>query len=134
MLNRVFLIGNLVRDPEVRYTAQGTCICKFRLAVNSTFKDHPATFVDINAWAKLGETCGEYLSKGRQCLIEGRLTQENWETQDGSKRSKITVTAENVRFLSPRNGHEYENGSTPVHAGSVEASNGTPDPDDDIDF
>jgi len=106
-LNKVILIGNLTRDPELRYTPSGMALCKFGLAVNRKFKEkEEVTFVDITAWGKTGEISSEYLSKGRQVCIEGRLTYSQWETDDGQKRSKLEVTAENVIFLGGRGGQD----------------------------
>jgi single-strand DNA-binding protein len=104
-LNKVFLIGNLTRDPELKYIANGTGIAKFGLAVNRTYntsdgeKKEDTCFVDITAWDKLAEVCAEHLSKGRLVLIEGRLQYQSWKDDDGTKRSKIEVVAQNVQFL-----------------------------------
>jgi single-strand DNA-binding protein len=103
-LNKVILIGNLTRDPELRYTPSGSALCKFGLAVNRKYKvneewKEEVTFVDITVWGKQGETASEYLSKGRQACIDGRLTYSQWETDDGQKRSKLEVTADRVIFL-----------------------------------
>jgi len=99
-LNKVILIGNLTRDPELRYTPSGTALCKFGLAVNRKSKEkEEVTFVDITAWGKTGETASQYLAKGRQVCIEGRLTYSQWEDDGGKKRSKLEVTAEYVTFL-----------------------------------
>ncbi len=108
-LNKVILIGNLTRDPELRYTQSGMAIAKFGLAVNERFKQgdewkEKANFIDIVVWGKQGENCSEYLSKGRQAGIEGRLSYSTWETDDGQKRSKLEVVAEKVIFLGSRDG------------------------------
>jgi len=104
-LNKVFLIGNLTRDPELKYTANGTGITRFGLAVNRTYNSQDGEkketcFVDITAWDKLAEVCNEHLSKGRLILVEGRLQYQSWENEDGTKRSKIEVVAQNIQFLS----------------------------------
>ncbi len=99
-LNKVVLIGNLTRDPELRYTPSGSALCKFGLAMNEKYKDRESTvFVDIVTWAKTAELCSEYLSKGRSVAIDGRLSYSAWETEDGQKRSKLEVTADRVVFL-----------------------------------
>jgi len=91
-LNRVFLMGNLTRDPEVRYTPSGTAVGDIGLAVNETYKNkagetvESAVFVDIEVWARQAETCAEYLYKGSSVLVEGRLKLDQWENQQGEKR------------------------------------------------
>ena len=110
-LNKVFLIGNLTRDPELRVTPKGTAICQFGIAVNRQFKDESGatrdetTFVDIEAWGKQGELVSKYLSKGSLAMVEGRLKFDQWEDKtSGQKRSKIKVVLDNVQFLSSRGG------------------------------
>lgn len=104
-LNRVFLIGNLTRDPELRYVPSGTAVATFTIAVNRVYvtqsgeKKEDTTFVRVVVWARRAEVCGEYLSKGSPVFVEGRLQSRNWETQDGQKRSTIEVIADNVQFL-----------------------------------
>lgn len=106
-LNKVFLIGNLTRDPELRVTPKGTAICSFGLAVNRQFKDDSGalrdetTFVDIEAWGKQGELVSKYLTKGSPAMVEGRLKLDQWEDKNGGgKRSKLKVVLDNVQFLS----------------------------------
>jgi single-strand DNA-binding protein len=110
-LNKVFLIGNLTRDPELRVTPKGTAICQFGLAVNRQFKDESGqtrdetTFVDIEAWGKQGELVSKYLTKGSPAMVEGRLKFDQWEDkQTQQKRSKLKVVLDNVQFLSSRGG------------------------------
>ncbi|MHC4605884.1 MAG: single-stranded DNA-binding protein [Planctomycetota bacterium] len=109
-LNKVLLIGNLTRDPELRYTPSGAAVCEFGLAMNRTWtskqgeKKEETCFVDIVCWGRTAEICAEYLKKGRQTFVEGRLTLDRWETQDGQKRSKLRCTAERVQFLGGRGG------------------------------
>ncbi len=103
-LNKVFLMGNLTRDPELRYTPNGSAVASFGLAVNRKYKQgdelkDETCFVDITVWGKQAENCAEYLSKGRGVLIEGRLSYRSWETDEGQKRSKLDVVANNVQFL-----------------------------------
>jgi single-strand DNA-binding protein len=110
-LNKVFLIGNLTRDPELRVTPKGTAICQFGLAVNRQFKDESGqtrdetTFVDIEAWGKQGELVAKYLTKGSPAMVEGRLKFDQWEDKTTQqKRSKLKVVLDNVQFLSSRGG------------------------------
>lgn len=98
-INQVILMGRLTRDPELRTTPNGKSVCSFSLAVDRAFsQDDSADFFDVTAWEKLGELVNQYLSKGRRCLVQGRLTQRSWE-QDGQKRSKVEVVATDVTFL-----------------------------------
>ena len=106
-LNKVFLIGNLTRDPELRVTPKGTAICSFGLAVNRQYRDESGTardettFVDIEAWGKQGELVSKYLTKGSPCMVEGRLRLDSWEDKTTQqKRSKLKVVLDNVQFLS----------------------------------
>jgi single-strand DNA-binding protein len=108
-LNKVFIIGNLTRDPELRVTPKGTAICQFGIAVNRQYKDESGatrdetTFVDVEAWGKQGELVSKYLSKGSLAMVEGRLRLDQWEDkQSGQKRSKLKVVLDNVQFLSSR--------------------------------
>ena len=108
-VNVVVLIGNLTRDPELRATAGGTSVCKLGLAVNERAKD-PATgewgerpnYFDIDVFGAQGESCAQYLTKGRQVAVEGRLRWRSWETQEGQKRSAVSVVANSVQFIGPR--------------------------------
>ena len=105
-LNKVFLIGNLTRDPEVRHTPKGTAVGDLGLAVTTTFRNadggdrEEVCFLDIVVWGRQAETCRDYLSKGSPVCIEGRLQLDQWEAQDGTKKSKIRVRADRVQFLS----------------------------------
>lgn len=106
MFNRVILIGNLTKDPEVRYTPGGTPVATMRLAVSSKFKQGDETkedtlFIDTVVFGKQAESCGHYLSKGNPVLVEGRLRERKWES-DGVQRSKFEVIANTVRFLPKR--------------------------------
>jgi single-strand DNA-binding protein len=106
--NRVILVGNLTRDPELRYIGSGTAVTDFGLAVNEKRKNangeliEETTFVDVTLWARNAEVASEYLSKGSPALIEGRLKYDAWETQDGQKRSKLKVVGERIQLLSSR--------------------------------
>lgn len=133
--NKVILLGNLTRDPELRYTPQGSAVCEFALALNYVYtnkqtgqKVEEVSFIDIVAWGKTGEICAEYLKKGRQVMIEGRLKQDRWEAQDGKKMSKVRVTAENVQFVGSRPAGEGGGGGGggPKGAGAA-PSGGAPD-------
>lgn len=105
-INQVILMGRLTRDPEMRTTPNGKNVTSFSLAVDKAFgQDEGADFFDITAWEKLGELVNQYLSKGRRCLVQGRLTQRSWE-QDGQKRSKVEVVATDVTFLDSGQGGE----------------------------
>ena len=103
-LNKVFLIGNLTRDPELRYTPSGTPICEFGLAVNRSYRTRDGEqrdetcFVNVSMWGRRGEVISEYFSKGTPILIEGRLKFDTWETAEG-RRSKLSVVAENFEFM-----------------------------------
>ncbi len=109
--NKVILLGNLTRDPELRTTPKGTQICQFGIAVSRQFKDESgamreeATFVDIEAWSKQAEIVGKYFTKGRPILVEGRLKLDTWDDKtSGQKRSKLKVVLESFQFVGPRAG------------------------------
>jgi len=107
-LNKVFLMGNLTRDPELRYVPSGSAIANFTVAINRAYKDasgekkEEVSFVRVVVWGKMAEVCGEYLTKGRPVLVEGRLKSRSWEGQDGQKRSAMDVVATSVQFLGSR--------------------------------
>ncbi len=107
-LNRVFLIGNLVRDPELRYVPSGDAVSNLRIAVNRVYttkegeKKEETCFVTVVVWRKQAEICGEYLSKGSPVFVEGRLQSRNWETSNGEKRSALEVVAGRIQFLGRR--------------------------------
>lgn len=104
-VNRVFLMGNLTRDPELRYVPSGTAVASFTIAVNRAYatqsgeKKEETTFVRIVVWGRRAEVCGEYLSKGSPVFVEGRLKTRSWQTPDGQNRSVMEVVAANVQFL-----------------------------------
>lgn len=103
--NRVVLAGNLTRDPELRFTNNGVPVCGFGIAVNRVrSKNEEVDFFDVSAWRELGETIANYKKKGDPILIEGRLQFRQWEAQDGSKRNKVDVVADNVQFLGRADG------------------------------
>jgi single-strand DNA-binding protein len=103
-INQVILMGNLTRDPELRTTPGGQNVCSFSLAINRSWQDQggqvqeAVDYFDVTAWGKLGELVNQYLSKGRKCLVQGRLTQRSWE-KDGQKHNKVEVVATDVTFL-----------------------------------
>jgi len=107
-LNKVLLIGNLTRDPQLKYLPSGTAVAEFGLAMNRRYRTQDGQqkeevcFVDVSVMGRQAETCAEYLNKGRQALVEGRLKYDQWETQDGQKRSKLRVVGERVQFLGSR--------------------------------
>ncbi|HLY10436.1 MAG TPA: single-stranded DNA-binding protein [Planctomycetota bacterium] len=106
-VNRVTLMGHLARDPELRYTPQGSAVCDFAIGMNRRFKRkdsgeivNEVTFVDITAWNRTAELCAEYLKKGRLVYVSGALKQERWEEREsGAKRSKVKVVAQEVQFI-----------------------------------
>ena len=104
-LNKVFLIGNLTRDPELRYIPSGTAVATFTVASGRAYtlasgeKREETCFVRVVSWARQAELCGEYLTKGSPVFVEGRLQSRSWETPDGQKRSTIEVVAQNIQFL-----------------------------------
>jgi len=107
--NKVILLGNLTRDPEVRYTPKGSAVCDLGIAINRQYtldsgeKREEVTFVDVVLWARLAEIAGEYLKKGRSVFIEGRLQLDTWDDkQSGQKRSKLRVIGETMQLLGGR--------------------------------
>ena len=104
-LNKVFLIGNLTRDPELRYIPSGSAVATFTVAVNRVFKSQTGekkeqtSFIRVVVWGRRAEVSGEYLSKGSPVFVEGRLQSRDWETQDGQKRNTVEVVADNIQFL-----------------------------------
>jgi single-strand DNA-binding protein len=114
-VNKVILIGNLTRDPEVKYTPKGSAVTDLGLAVNRTYstdsgeKREETTFVDVTLWGKTAELAGQYLAKGRSVYIEGRLQLDSWEDKaSGQKRSKLRVVGETMQFLGSRPGGSQE--------------------------
>ncbi len=120
--NRVILVGNLTRDPEIRYTQSSKAVTKFTLAVNNPRNKEETTFVDIIAWDRLGETCNTYLKKGQSCLVEGRLVIRSYDDKDGNKRKATEVVIDNMQMLGSRGdggssgGGEYARAAAPVGA------------------
>ncbi len=115
MFNKIILIGNLTRDPEVRYTPGGTPVATVSIAVNSKYKQgddlkEEVLFIDAVVFGKQAESCGQYLSKGRTVLVEGRLRERRWE-YEGQKKSKMEVIANSVKFLSKKETQTTEAGA-----------------------
>jgi single-strand DNA-binding protein len=139
-LNKVLLIGNLTKDPELRYTPSGTAVANLRIAVNRKFKDRTGElkedtcFVTVTAWDKQAEICNQYLQKGRPIFVEGILQSRSWDTPDGQKRSTIDVRAERIQFLGGApgaggKGGEF-GGKAEGPAGEGEAANDAVRPED----
>lgn len=108
--NRVILLGNLTRDPDIRYTPSGTAVTDLGLAVNDRRKNSEGqwvdetTYVDVTLWGRTAEVAGEYLTKGAPVLIEGRLKLDSWETGDGQKRNKLRVVCDRMQMVGSRGG------------------------------
>jgi single-strand DNA-binding protein len=129
--NKVILLGNLTRDPEVRYTPNGIAVASFAIAVNRKYKQGDETkeevsYIDIVVFGKQAESCGQYINKGDSVLIDGRLQQRRWETEEGQKRTKIEVVAQSVNFMPKRSsgggqvhGHAEPAPETPVDEGEI---------------
>lgn len=118
-INQVILMGRLTRDPEMRTTTTGKTIASFSIAVDRAGQDDQADFFDVTAWEKLGELVNQYLSKGRRCLVQGRLRQDSWDDKEtGKKRSRIEVVATDVTFLDGPNDGGNSNSSSAPQAGS----------------
>jgi single-strand DNA-binding protein len=134
-LNQVTLMGNLTRDPELRQTPNGQNVCSFSLALNRSYKDQSGEwqeatdYVDVVAWGPLGERVSQYLSKGRRCLVQGRLQSRSWE-QDGQKRNKVEVLANDVTFLDSRGGDNGESGDDSKPAATPKPSKSSAKKDD----
>jgi len=115
--NKVMLMGNLTKNPELRYTPGGSAVCDIGLAVNRRYlvgdqEKEETCFVDVVVWAKQAESCGKYLQKGSPVFIEGRLKNDNWEDKDGKKRTRLRIVAERVQFLSSRRDDQKKNNTS----------------------
>ena len=132
--NKVFLMGNLTRDPELRYTQSGMAVTDFGLAINRSYtgkdgvKKDSTVFVDVVVWARRAEVACEFLSKGRPVFVEGRLQYDTWE-KDGQKRSTLEVIADSVKFLSSRSSAPAKPKEAPQEEYGAERSVGTVDLD-----
>lgn len=129
-LNKVFLMGNLTRDPELRYTPSGTAIASFGIAINRTWsgldgeKKEEVCYVDINMFGRRAEVINEYFSKGNPIFIEGRLQFQQWETKDGQKRNALRVVAEDFQFIGGKTrkdeGSSFPEGTGPIDVNEEE--------------
>ena len=134
-LNKVFLIGNLTRPPELRYTQSGTAVADLRLAVNRNYttqggdKREETCFLTVVVWGKQAESAAQYLDKGSPVMVEGRLQTRDWETKDGQKRNVVEVVAERLQFLG--RGRGGGGGAAPADAEPVEEAAGG---SDDVPF
>ena len=139
-INRVVLVGNLTKDPELRHTPSGTAVCKLRIAVNTRQKDPQGNwgdkpnYFDITVWGNQGESCAQYLSKGRPVGVDGRLDWREWEAQDGTKRQAVEIIADTVQFLGGRDQAAGEPQFVPANASTESADFGQSGTDDDIPF
>ena len=140
-INRVVLVGNLTKDPELRTTGGGTSVCKLRIAVNTRRKDETGQWVDkpnyfdITVWGNQGERCAQYLTKGRPVAVDGRLEWREWETPEGNKRQAVDIVADTVQFLGGRGDGEGGGGYIPAEATATPAGDFPTSPtDDDIPF
>lgn len=141
--NKVVLLGNLTRDPELRYTPKGTAVAKIGLAVNRVWtneageKKEEVTFVDVDVFGRTAENCGQYLKKGRPVLVEGRLRLSTWDDKEtGAKRSKLGVVCETVQFLGSNSetGNRKPDGEGSQPDAPVENQSAPPDDKDDVPF
>jgi len=147
-INRVVLVGNLTKDPELRHTPSGNAVCKLRIAVNTRQKnsetgewgDKPNYF-DVTVWGNQGESCAQFLAKGRPVAIDGRLDWREWDAQDGTKRQAVEIIADNVQFLGSRDGGEGGGGGGNQFVPAAAAAESNADfgtagggADDDIPF
>lgn len=132
-LNQVTLMGNLTRDPELRQTPTGQNVTSFSLALNRSYKDgsgewqEATDYIDIVCWGPLAERVAQYLSKGRRCLVQGRLQSRSWE-QDGQKRNKVEVLANDVTFLDSRGGSNDEAAGSDAPSDAATTSGDKPKP------
>ena len=145
-INRVVLVGNLTRDPEMKHLPSGTALCSLRIAVNTRRKDESGqwtdkpNYFDVSVWGAQGESCAQYLAKGRPVAIDGRLEWREWEATDGSgKRQAVEIVADNVQFLGSRSDGDGGGGGGQFVPAGASQSNAPdfpsqPTGDDDIPF
>lgn len=155
-INSVVIVGNLTRDPELRATPSGTSVCSLRVAVNDRVKDpttgewgDKANYFDVDVFGGQGERCAQWLSRGRQVAVSGRLRWREWEAQDGQKRQAVSIVADNVQFIGPREGGDSSGGGPRQGGYAQQGGRGgglpepapvepwpadTSEPDDDIPF
>jgi single-strand DNA-binding protein len=141
--NKIILVGNLGRDPELRYTPQGTPVCSFSLATNEKRKDRTTgenqdltTWFRVTLWGRQAETASQYLTRGRPVYIEGRLRVEEWTDRDGKPRHTLEVHATDMQFIG--GGRSEEGGAPPARAAAAAQGDAGPEPtdlsDDDVPF
>ena len=138
--NRVLLMGNLTRNPEIRYTPSGTAVADLGLAINENFKNkagetvEQTCFVDVVVWGRQAETSAEYLHKGSSVFVEGRLQLDQWENQQGEKRSKLRVRADRVQFLGAPGKNTEFSAAPSASRDEPHASDSAMEDDDDVPF
>lgn len=138
--NRSILMGNLTKDPELRYIPNGSAVVNLRMAINRTYKSQSGelkeevTYVSVVVWGKQAENCAEYLAKGSPVFVEGRLQSRQWETEDGQKRSVLEVVADRVQFLARKKSGEGESPALAGTHGLEEAASVPAVTEDDIPF
>lgn len=138
--NKVILLGNLTRDPELRVTPKGTAVCQFGMAVNRVYRSgdetqEETTFVDLEAWGKQAEIISKYVTKGNPLFVEGRLKFDSWESKEGEKRSKLKVIVENMQLMGSRSdtaGQQSSGSYSPAQRDSAPSSQ-SPAPSGDIE-
>ena len=141
-INRVVLVGNLTKDPELRQTGGGTPVCSLRIAVNTRRRDEAGQWGDkpnyfsVSVFGNQAESCAQYLSKGRPVAVDGRLDWREWQAQDGTKRESVEIVAESVQFLGARGDGDLGGGNqfVPAGAGSESGADFPAAADDDIPF
>lgn len=133
-------MGNLTKDPEIRYTSKGTAVGSIGMAINDTFKDaqgnvkETVTFIDVIVWGRAAENCKQYLAKGRPVFVEGRLQLDQWE-KDGEKKTKLTVKADRVQFLgTPSDTSRPAQRERPTHPMNTDPANIVAEEEDSIPF
>lgn len=139
--NKVLLMGNLTRDPELRYIPSGQPVCSFTIAVNRVYnsqageKKEEVSFIRVVVWARMAENCNEYLKKGSPVFVEGRLQSRSWEDKDGGKRSTLEVVAQSVQFLSRGTSRTTDSSSeSSDETASIPVSDKELQPDEEIPF
>ena len=139
-LNKVLLVGNLTKDPELRFVSSGQAVANLRLAINRKYKagsgewKEEVCYVGVEVWGKSAEACGEYLKKGSPLLVEGRLKLKEWTAQDGQKRSMLEVVSERVQFLGSGPGRGAGGAGEPGLDGPPPTDTPPPAGEDDIPF
>ena len=139
-LNKVMLIGNLTRDPELRYTPSGTAVAELGLAINREYTKEgqrvkDVCFIDVTTWTSTAENCAKYLTKGSPLFVEGRLQMDSWENKQGEKRTKLKVVAERAQFLgSPRDERAPSGAAAGSSRGAAPQPAETEHIEDDVPF